>query len=206
MCEMGFQHRPVTFGVVGHVALKSSGHDPGVERMTGLGQPGGIGLPQRRVRRQKRRTQQACAPRALRSLVTEPDRQVLLDRLRLNTVRTEQLPKPADGVVGLSVARLQRRVEELELGNPVPVPRPRSSRPPDRMSTTTLCSAISAGWCRGAMRIAVPNRIRLVRAAAAAANVSGLVRYPSSNRWCSENHAEDAPRCSASSHISRVNP
>ena len=74
------------------------------------------------------------------------------------------------------------------------------------MSTTAACSAISTWLCSGAMSTAVPSRALRVRAATAAAKVSGCGRYPSSNRWCSLNQSEWQPRRSASSHISSVNP
>jgi hypothetical protein len=44
------------------------------------------------------------------------------------------------------------------------------------MSTTAACSAMSIAGRIGACRIAVPIRIRRVRAATAAANVSGCGR------------------------------
>jgi hypothetical protein len=74
------------------------------------------------------------------------------------------------------------------------------------MSTIAACSATSAGWWRGAMRMAVPIRAWRVRAATAVANASGCGRYPSSKRWCSDSQIEWQPSLSASSHISNVNP
>lgn len=74
------------------------------------------------------------------------------------------------------------------------------------MSTSAACSAISGAACSGAGMTAVPRRIRRVRAAAAAAIVSGCGRYPSSKPWCSENQTESMPSRSASSHISSANP
>jgi len=59
---------------------------------------------------------------------------------------------------------------------------------PDSRSTTAASSAIRNGWCSGKGRMLVPIRMRLVRAAMAAAATSGEGRKPSGVQWCSDSH------------------
>nr|WP_266096561.1 hypothetical protein [Rubrobacter marinus] len=85
----------------------------------------------------------------------------------------------------------------------VPEPHPSVNLPPETRSTTAASSATRKGWCIGRSRTFVPMPMRVVRAAIAAATTSGLGRYPSSTKWCSESHTSEKPRDSPSEISSR---
>ena len=80
-------------------------------------------------------------------------------------------------------------------------PVPTSTRPPERMSSTAVRSAILIGWLNSGTHTTMPNptRIRLVTIAHAVRNSSGAGQCEySSRKWCSTAHTWSKPSSSAS--------
>ncbi|MNP56905.1 hypothetical protein D3C76_1516680 [compost metagenome] len=80
-----------------------------------------------------------------------------------------------------------------EVGVP-PEPKPTSSRPSDKRSSTAVSSATRSGFSSGRVIMAVPRRMRVVNAATWARNTSGDGRPPSCSwKWCCAIHAVSKP-------------
>ncbi len=80
-------------------------------------------------------------------------------------------------------------------------PVPTSSRPPERMSSTAVRSAILIGWlnCGTHTTMPKPTRICFVTIAHAVRNISGAEQWEySSRKWCSTAHTWSKPSSSAS--------
>jgi hypothetical protein len=70
-----------------------------------------------------------------------------------------------------AVSTKRARASSIGIRNPAystlaaPRPNPRRQRPPDRMSSNAISSAIRTGSCHGSMITAVPSVMRFVRPA-----------------------------------------
>ena len=175
--EVAGDDRPVGLGVLAHPPLDAARHPRHVGVVTAVGQTVAVGLDERRVDAQQPLAELPGSVGALRTLVAHPDRQAVLQRPWRDDAVVPEAAHLTRPIVGVGVAAGEVGAVELELGDSVPGAEPELEPAAWlMMSTTAACSASSTGWWSGATTIAVPMRGTRVRAATAAAIVSGWDR------------------------------